>query len=355
MTVYEGTLESYTTIKTETDQLAVAIRSKLSSTSSQLFSTIDQFGLGNLSTEMFNNITNTMISSLTSYRLVYSKQYLDINAKLTTIRNKLSLYLSRSQITGPEYKNLLYTDKITLDILTKSISSIGTYHSNVISNIKSAQNGTLGKVSPSDDIKVGTSILYPPINIFPKNLQIPQWIKPRWTTETFSENADTVESRVGKSLSSKLNSLSFDTGVGGKLNIIKVSSPIYLDYLSYNHIQHFWHEQPIVIMIDGKDISTNTDGSKRQADRTNYLRKDPVLFEKNAASLTDDLVFYFDGIKLITNYDFSNPEDRKRISVKYKKIADNIKVKAVLLSNSSGMVYKTPVIDQYTLLVGKQR
>lgn len=191
-----------------------------------------------------------------------------------------------------------------------------------------------------------TRIQYPPVHVFPRNPEIAQWVKPQKVTEVYNEQADTLESRTGQPLSSRVKSLDFVIGVGGFRNVIQVSSPPYIDYTGYDFNTNTWNEKPIKMTIAGNDDVE---------DLTNYFRRDVVTFSKQADGINDRIEYYFDGEKLVTNFDFSNPEDRKKITVRYTKLVDSIRVKAVLMSNSTRMVLSTPTVDQYTLVLGKQK
>lgn len=176
-------------------------------------------------------------------------------------------------------------------------------------------------------------ILYPPVHVFPRNPELAHWIDPERISETFKEGG---------------SGLSFDIGPGGKRNIIKLTSSPYIDYTEYDFTSNTWDERPIIFKVDGIDIT-------EQGDITNYFNREIVNFPKEAQSINDDISFYFDGEKLVTNYDFTNPDDRARVEIIYSKIVDTVRVKAVLMTTNPGESLRTPVVDQYTLIVGKQK
>ncbi len=201
---------------------------------------------------------------------------------------------------------------------------------------------------------------YPPISYFPRNPDIPSMLNyGKYKIFGYNETSDTIKARVGQSLSSKKDSLEFSDGVGGKNNIINLPTPPYVNYNKWDGLR--WNDYGDNILKDISPIQIfiedATDSSESQIikDNTNYFSKEVVMFSQEAASFDDDLSYFYDGEKLITNYDFSNPSDRERVTVGYYTLTDSIKVKAMMTSNNPGISFYTPSIDQYTLVVGKQR
>lgn len=200
---------------------------------------------------------------------------------------------------------------------------------------------------PNGYLKKG--IPYPPIHVFPRNPDIAKWIAKKRVIDTNKEEGASGVQPLGSTLSSKVNYLEFTSGPEGKNNIIRLSSSPYIDYTYYNWEDNLWHRPPIELVIMKADTEVQA------TDISNYIKPRVVGFGRDSASIFDNLSFYFDGEKLITNYDFANPADRDRIEVRYWKLTDTLKVKAVLMANSPGVLFNTPTVDQYTLVVGKQK
>jgi len=176
------------------------------------------------------------------------------------------------------------------------------------------------------------SILFPPVHVFPRNPDIASWVNPVQLYETFVEGSD--------------KNLIFETGVNGTTNTIRTTSPIYIDYSQYNYRTKQWGDKPIELTVQGASSVT---------DITNYFKREVISFPQMADTPAGDIIFYFDGEKIITNYNFNNPVDRAKVSVMYYKLLDSIRVKAVMVTNSTGMITQTPTIDQYTLVMGQQK
>lgn len=197
---------------------------------------------------------------------------------------------------------------------------------------------------------------FPPVHTFPTNPDLSAIIGRKAVTDINNEEVSETDRVGGNVLSTKPGYLQFCIGPGNVRNIIRLSSSPYIDYSNYSWKSSTWNTVekdknggiPIVMKISGRQDSVT--------DITNYSRPDIIGFGASATSILDpSLSFYFDGEKLITNYDFSNPADRQLVSVSYWKVTDFVRVKAVCLSNTDGVLFQTPTIDQYTLLIGKQK
>lgn len=199
------------------------------------------------------------------------------------------------------------------------------------------------------------TILFPPISVFPRNPQIVNHIVPLRITETFKEEADTVEARSGKKTSNRKGSLEFVVGPRGIRNIIKTSSSAYIDYARYDWDNNVWLNDPdtgaTFRPLDIKVSNSLVD----PIDHTKYTSAATPSFNDASAAGLLDLEYYYNGEVIVTNFDFTDPQLRSQIEITYTKITDNLKVKAVLISNSSNISFSTPTVDQYTLVVGRQR
>lgn len=175
-------------------------------------------------------------------------------------------------------------------------------------------------------------IAYPPEHVFPRNPNLAQFLEPQIIKdETYKDDG---------------TGLKFEFGFAGSLNVIRTKFPPYLDRKFYNFSAKVWAQKQIVITIDG---------NQNVVDVTPYFSNSVVNFSGSATGINDKIVYFFDGEKLITNFDFSNVENRKKVRIKYKKLLNSLRVKAVLKNNTPGLSFQTPVVDQYTLLVDKQR
>jgi hypothetical protein len=183
------------------------------------------------------------------------------------------------------------------------------------------------KIDPMD-------IKYPSTPFFPRNPYIADFINPKEITETFTEGDD--------------ESLKFENAPDGKMSVIRLKSSPFIDTSKYNSDTNKWVDdyRPIDLTLIGYDYVPT--------DKTKYTKRSMSSFSKIANNLVE-LEYYYDGKTVITNYDFANPSDREKVSVKYYKLTDVLKVKAVLVSNSPSIAYSTPTVDQYTLVVGKQK
>ena len=176
------------------------------------------------------------------------------------------------------------------------------------------------------------NILYPPEYVFPRNPNLSQFIEPQL-----------IKSEVYKDDGS---GLTFEFGFTGIMNVIRTKFPPYLDRSFYNFSTKSWAIQQLIFTIDD---------NPNVIDVTPYFANSVVNFSGTATGIHDKIIYYFDGEKLITNFDFSNVENRKKVKITYKKLLNSLRVKAILKNNTPGMSFQTPVIDQYTLLVDKQR
>lgn len=192
---------------------------------------------------------------------------------------------------------------------------------------------TYGKI---DSMRTNASIKntsFPPEYVFPRNPNLTQILKPILIKdETYTDN---------------LNGLVFELGFTGTMNVIRTKHPPYLNKKYYNYSTKTWTKPQIIFTIN--------DSSENITDITSYFTGSIINFSGIAASITDKIIYYFDGEKIVTNYDFSNVEERKKVKITYSKLLDTIRVKAVMKTNLNTLSFYTPVIDQYTLLVDKQR
>ena len=199
------------------------------------------------------------------------------------------------------------------------------------------------------------SILFPPVSVFPRNPQIVNHIVPLRITETFKEEADTVEARSGKKTSNRKDSLEFVVGPRGIRNIIKPSASPFIDYARYDWDNNIWLTdsdtgkafRPIDIKISNALVDP--------IDHTRYTSAVTPSFSNATAAGLLDLEYYYNGEVIVTNFDFTDPQLRAQIEVTYTKITNNLKVRAIMISNSSNISFSTPTVDQYTLVVGRQR
>lgn len=218
-----------------------------------------------------------------------------------------------------------------------SLSSLSRYVPvNTISQIRSLITQVESAfVEKRNKILNQPDILYPPEYVFPRNPDISKLIKPiSISNETYNDNG---------------TGLSFEFGYTGVLNVIKTKFPPYLNRLSYNFSTKNWAEDQIKVKIQvgNKEIIAK--------DITPYFSNSIVNFTAISTNLDETVVYYFDGEKIVTNFDFSSVEDRKKVFVTYSKLLNSLRVKAVVNTNKPGISFYTPVIDQFTMLVDKQR
>ena len=177
-----------------------------------------------------------------------------------------------------------------------------------------------------------TDILYPPEFVFPNNPNILSSIKPQIIEEVYKEDN---------------SELQFLNGFNGSMTIIKTKFAPYIDIKKYDYINRKWiGEPPIVVTILGNEEIN---------DVTDYFSTNTINLSENTLAINDKINYYFDGEKIVTSYSFTNVEDRKRVVVRYSKMIESIIVKAVLRTNVSSLSDYTPIIDQYTLLLNKQK
>jgi hypothetical protein len=248
-----------------------------------------------------------------------------------------------------EYTNKIINEFPTLSLTEEQINELElildkffTYYSNVFPFIQvgSSQVFDLASVSASCykvlDEKRQTPnysfIAYPPEYVFPRNPNLAQFLDPQ-----------IIEDEIYKDDGSGLK---FEFGFAGGLNVIRTKYPPFLDKKFYNFSANRWLEEQIIITINGND---------NVEDVTPYFLNSVVNFSGNATGINDKISYYFDGEKIVTNFDFSNVDNRKKVHIKYKKILNSLRVKAVFKNNVPGLSFQTPVVDQYTLLVDKQR
>lgn len=193
------------------------------------------------------------------------------------------------------------------------------------------------------------SVNFPPKHVFPHSPEIGKWISPAAVIDRNKEESTEIITHGDSMLSNKEGYLEFVIGPDGKRNIIRLSSSPYLNYDKYDWEKKSWIEPQIQLIIESGEENFQA------TDITNYAQPKVMALQVEATNLYIGLSFYYDGEKLITNYDFSNPEDRNKVEIHYNKLIDRLRVKAVLLSNSPGLIFSTPTIDQYTLVVGKQK
>ena len=180
-------------------------------------------------------------------------------------------------------------------------------------------------------------ISYPPEYVFPRNPDLSQFLIPITLTETYATND---------------SGLTFDFGFNGLLCTIKTSYPPYLNRIHYDFKNKVWMVPQIVFTIGSQDSAQTI---KQPIDITPYFINSVVNFAGNATGIYDQIYYYFDGEKLITNYDFSNISDQQKVFITYSKLLNTIRVKGVLRTNMPGISYYTPTVDQYTLIIDKQR
>jgi Asp-tRNA(Asn)/Glu-tRNA(Gln) amidotransferase C subunit len=262
--------------------------------------------------------------------------------------------LDQSEVIGYAYsisKSLiekLQTDDFTddeLDQIQYQLDTFFDYLSQVNSTDFVTQTGVenfnVDQVSADCNIKIDEKrefnklhpfIAYPPEYVFPRNPNLAQFLDAQLVeNETYKEDG---------------TGLRFEFGFAGALNIIRTKYPPYMDRVYFNFSAKSWAVPQIVFKIDGNE---------NVVDVTPYFSNSVVNFSGNATGINDKIVYYFDGEKIVTNFDFSNVENRKKVRITYKKLLNSLRVKAVLKNNTPGLSFQTPVIDQYTLLVDKQR
>lgn len=328
--------------------LRASFRTRMNDINNNILSLIDNHGLGNITTEHLQDTLALGPGLLDTVKKTTDAQYVAIQSMIDGVKVRISGYTLKT--AGGSRTNTLINGRKTLESdLYLFKRYVKDYLKRTGDNYDSASKGTLDRPNTADDNLADQRIIYPPTHVFPRNPEIAQYIKPIVVTERFKAEADTIAARVGKQVSSRKDSLEFDIGFGGRRNVIKLSSPIYIDYTNYDYTRNEWDERPIKVTVNTDSGATVID------DITNYFRRDVVSFADLASSLNDSLRFYFDGEKIITNYDFSNPDDRAKVTVTYGKLIDSIRVKAVLMTNSSSIIFKTPTVDQYTLVMGKQK
>jgi len=336
---YEYTFKN---VETELSRIITDVEPALRVIDIRITGLVGKYKAGRIETkEMLTDQVNAITVSLDEISSM-------LDTSITGLRNELNLlmYYTRSNPPANIAELEAEAGRIT-NILEENKISIR----NKISNLRVQNSATL-EIVPDEQADVpvlvedSEFVSYPAQYIFPRNPELRKWVNVRRVTETYKEDADTIQSRTGQPLSSKKNSLDFTVGMGGIRNVIKLSSSPFIDYSMYDFIEKAWNVPPIVLKVGG-----NTD----VFDRTNYSNKGLVTLTDVASSINDEIHFYFDGEKIITNFDFSNPEDRKRVTVEYTKLVNSIRVKAVLVNTSTSTVLSTPTVDQYTLVVGKQR
>ena len=174
--------------------------------------------------------------------------------------------------------------------------------------------------------------MYPPEYVFPKNPNLVQYLEPQKViNEIYKDDG---------------SGLKFELGFTGTFNVIRTKYPPYLDRSFFDFKNQEWTE---------KQITVNIADNPNVKDITPYFTSSVVNFSGTSSGIHDKIVYYFDGEKIVTNFDFSNVDDRKTVKISYKKLLNSLRVKATLRTNTLGISYYTPVVDQYTLLVDKQR
>lgn len=177
-----------------------------------------------------------------------------------------------------------------------------------------------------------SDIKYPPEYIFPRNPNLAHWLKPQNIEEKYLDDG---------------SGLRFEFGYTGTLNTIRTVYPPYLDKSQFDYKNRKWVGDPQIVLLvkDNRNVK----------DITPYFSSSVINFSTTSTGVYDKLEYYFDGEKIVTNYDFTSVENRKKVTVMYSKLLNSIRVKAVMKTNVPGISYYTPVIDQYTLLLDKQR
>jgi len=323
-------------------------RTRLKNFGERVFGLVDAHGLGNLDTETLQTSLDDIkaqVDKITENANRSLQAIVDVQREINAEIRQLAVETGRNDLVN----SLIISLRNSQKFVENTKRYFGAFSGKIKEGVDRAKEGSLGTPSSADAPVVDNRILFPPVHVFPRNPQFDQWIKPQEVTEFYKQETDTIEDRVGKPLSTRMDSIEFDVGFGGKRNVIKLSSPVYIDYSQYNFKTNVWDERPIRLIINTKEAVTEAN------DITNYFRKDVINFPQDAQSINDDISFYFDGEKIITNFDFSNPEDRTKVEIRYKKLIDNVRVKAVLLTTSPGLVHKTPTVDQYTLVLGRQK
>lgn len=249
-------------------------------------------------------------------------------SKLLSLLSVLSSDMSIEEIDQLETK----VNPILSRLYTLSKYTTATVTSRVRGLIQQTESAFVEK---RNKVFNQSDILYPPEYIFPRNPDISKIIKPIYiTNETYKDNS---------------TGLSFEFGYTGVLNVIKTKFSPYLNRLSYNFSTKTWADNQIQVKIQvgTKEIIAR--------DITPYFSSSIVNFTAISTNLDENVVYYFDGEKIVTNFDFSSVEDRKKVFVSYWKLLNSLRVKAVVNTNKPGISFYTPVIDQFTMLVDKQR
>lgn len=175
-------------------------------------------------------------------------------------------------------------------------------------------------------------LAFPPEYVFPRNPNLAHYLTPRTVfEETYQEDG---------------SGLKFELGFTGTMNIIRTKYPPYLDRSYYDFKNKVWNQNQFTIVVGD---NTNV------VDITPYFSNSLINFSGSATGINDRISFYFDGEKIVTNYDFTNVEERKLVKVTYRKLLNSLRVKAIMKTNLPGLSHYTPVVDQFTLLVDKQR
>lgn len=91
-------------------------------------------------------------------------------------------------------------------------------------------------------------------------------------------------------------------------------------------------------------------------DITNYKTNKTPQLSLNLRNQNFPPEFFFDGNNLKTNFDFSLDDNiRSSVKIEYQSLTKNIKVKAILRTNSVGKSFYTPLVDNYVLKISNQR
>lgn len=221
--------------------------------------------------------------------------------------------------------NYIFTLATELYRIVPSVSpklNVATFSANVYAKI----------ISIRKFVSEHKELAFPPEYVFPRNPNLAHYLTPRTVfEETYKEDN---------------SGLKFELGFTGIMNIIRTKYPPYLDRAYYDFKNKAWNQKQFTITVGS---NTNV------VDITPYFSNSLINFSGNATGINDRISFYFDGEKIVTNYDFSNIEERKLVKVTYKKLLNSLRVKAIMKTNLPGTSHYTPVVDQFTLLVDKQR
>lgn len=175
-------------------------------------------------------------------------------------------------------------------------------------------------------------LAFPPEYVFPRNPNLAHYLTPRTVfEEKYNEDG---------------SGLKFELGFTGTMNIIRTKYPPYLDRAYYDFKNKVWNQQQFTMVV-GKNTNV--------VDITPYFSNSLINFSGSATGINDRISYYFDGEKIVTNYDFTNVEERKLVKITYRKLLNSLRVKAIMKTNLPGLSHYTPVVDQFTLLVDKQR